>query len=1485
MPTERNRYDLPREYDYYRDQIQRVRRAQERIAYSRDDEEIYRLNEDRRQQSPFLRDTAQAVLIGSLAALAGRKFIGTDVGRRIVGSLTAIADTVRNRTIQASYITAAEYLRATGYKNTRVVDALIRGSREDLPRIQHLDIATAVQDMARVYETVRDPKNNRINQNLLQQMVDINKQRITERFAAGSRSIGEIQDLTVGNIMDMAESTRKEIFSDNVFQSLKYGLDKGFLKRDLQVGGGLFWDIAKSPDFSTNALIHVPTGRQVGTAIRTIANQINIPFTGIKFGDIVAPPIERLFAKGPYAAVGRSPFSKAPVVNIGGELFSVGNEKRLTSLGTGYTTLHAGTMAESHAARMGMLDIQSESQYTGKLLDEYFTSRHPVKSFFMSLSELVGIGPQYRTQNAIPKKLFWDIPKTRLYGEPHIKQTMAPRKQGFSGRLANQLSRNLDIDPQTGRKLSTLPFEAQLFRQDPRIKLPTTYDDLGPIDKVKALFGSKDKAVFLDPTAKSVLGQPITKQVVAQPPGRGTLNYGSRKVFPGEEFVDQLGQPKQTAPLQHIFVQEGKTEALYDIAHYMTNRLNNLIGATAGIGFRPTQGNISGVVGNLAKIYGIYKGFEYGVEGLKYLDYLLSVNGYSPSDLALDTYKAGRISLQYAREFTGLSPAARYLENLMPGSVDGLIPSAVRTLGPAAIGLYKKSLPGTMLGLAAGLFMGPGISETPKDTADILSGEKLVPIRKGRYWWLGKQPFEGGKVDYFAPGIVARLRSDYKYTDTLYGTEAEYFRKTSPLPTPTNLFGLLRDEDYLANKHQLDRPYPKTDSEGYALGRTLPEDRRSLYGAYGPPATAASALGFGQIQPNLKKYNELGQNKLANALSQISELGGIYKFGLWNLTGAEDLYGDTQALATADFMSSPARSFFDEQMGGMFGMSELYRRFVTSDEVRRQRYGLNPIVNTMPEWLPGSRSLFTGKGKYGSIPGDVNYHIDFTLGDPYAKLKHGEFRLPGEARERLFRLHSGSPGIYDAVDRFMILADVAPYSDAFKHYKTIVESWRKSGVLDDYWSDKIETTQEQVKQKMERYQIYYRRFTGLQLPFKMVEPPEYSLAERTIGGAWETLTHDIVPRVGISVPLLGPLLSNKLLAQRDPIEQYLKTEIYDTDDYDWSRPWPTIVRPMFEQLKATDPFTALIGGGITGYAFGANPLAKLMLGAAGSMFFGANSAARVVNTGQLTGGYVPEYVQDRRELQEYFDQLNYVKYRKLENQAKSVGDMSLAKYFTEAKERTVASLDYSLPAWEFNQAAMRALPSRERSFFQDFVNAPIEQRKDIYQYLPEYLKPVYQAAWAKSGDKRFSYSSVQRSPDQRTAEYFSEHGLPSSDWIGWHPDVNPRFVQIKTMDAMGNSIAEDFHRMNLYSFDRFQANRQFPGDQLDVSAMFFSRPGFRQDIQQIFQSELLLNGVSDVKIDNDLSGGLENSITWDIQEDKRPSFFAQADAVLRGLAS
>ena len=973
-----------------------------------------------------------------------------------------------------------------------------------------------------------------------------------------------------------------------------------------------------------------------------------------------------------------------------------------------------------------------------------------------------------------------------------------------------------------------------------------------------------------------------------------------------------------------------------DVANFMTTRLNDLIGATLGIGFRPTPG-MFGFAGNMAKTFGMAAGGAVALEGVKYLDYLsgLPTGGYKASNLLMDVYGVAKISAQFMREFTGLSPAARYMEDIMPGSVESSASNFVRTIAPIAIALKMAPTKGGVLfgaGISAliGELPFTGLSDTPKETMDILSGEQLVPMRSGRYWMLGKQPFEGGKISYFAPGMFARMRSEYKYTDTLYGAQSEYFQNVSFLPTPSNLFripelvgnvlnpatnlpflgsviehmpliGSMFDPqgaEYLAQKHRFDRPYPTAFAIEEVANRSVgnaanPGTSTPALRSYQTPAETIRAMGKDLYPARSELKPAVEGSFLSKGLAQVTELSGIYKFALWD-TPFKSSNPSAPQLADPKFMNSITRSFYDESVGGLMGHTELLRRFVMTDYLQAQRQATNTIPNTMPTWLPGSRSTFVGKTAMGTFPGDTNYHIDFSTGDPYSKISHGEFRLPGAARERAFRLHSGSPGVYDAVDRFMVLADVAPNSDAYKHYQVLVSSMLKSGTVDDYWTDKIGKTKEHVKQKMQRYQTTARKFNGVKpQELSLLEASEneknktglrtyYSVPEQAVGSAWEVFSHDVVKRIGISVPVLGPMFANKMLPVRDEMEAYIKREVYDTDEYDWTKPYSTMIRPIHEQLKATDPLTATMGGGMTGFLIGANPIARLAFSTAGSMYFGAKSSMRAIETGKLEGGYIPDYVMERRKMDEYFDNLEYIKYRRLEKEARQRGLSDIVNHFIDLKKRTVASLDYSLGAKQFVRDAVIALPTREKQLFMTSLDASNQRQQQILQYVPEYLKPVYQAAWTKQGNNSYNYSNMRKAPDSRVSEYFMDYGMPDPEWAGFHPDVPIDAVKVKTMDSVWSSVGSDLHRSGVFGNVAARLRTEFPAPDLSVFN-FYSSSGYDSASKQQLEAELMQHGITDYQIDESLGSGLENLVNFDMTSQRGlQQFFATATEILRG---
>lgn len=88
------------------------------------------------------------------------------------------------------------------------------------------------------------------------------------------------------------------------------------------------------------------------------------------------------------------------------------------------------------------------------------------------------------------------------------------------------------------------------------------------------------------------------------------------------------------------------------------------------------------------------------------------------------------------------------------------------------------------------------------------SGED--PVRKNRYWGIGSPtPWSGSGIEYYTPNWYRRIKSDYKFTDTMYGDESEYWANNW-MPTLTHPFAPIRhfltDRYHYEKKHEVDRP-------------------------------------------------------------------------------------------------------------------------------------------------------------------------------------------------------------------------------------------------------------------------------------------------------------------------------------------------------------------------------------------------------------------------------------------------------------------------------------------------------------------------------------------------------------------------------------------------------------------------------------------------------------------------------------------------------
>ena len=150
-----------------------------------------------------------------------------------------------------------------------------------------------------------------------------------------------------------------------------------------------------------------------------------------------------------------------------------------------------------------------------------------------------------------------------------------------------------------------------------------------------------------------------------------------------------------------------------------------------------------------------------------------------------------------------------------------------------------------------------------------------------------------------------------------------------------------------------------------------------------------SALGEHGVGAPISPYGAKGV--IGEQVYRMTEMVGLPGFTGTAIkeavTGTADTFDQEMQLESARRMYGAEREWWDLELGGMLGTSELMRRLYPHR--RRQVPLYNPLRNTMPDWLPGA-------GERSE---------NFLVGDPYVKVAEGESRLPGAGYAAL---HPGS---------------------------------------------------------------------------------------------------------------------------------------------------------------------------------------------------------------------------------------------------------------------------------------------------------------------------------------------------------------------------------------------------------------------------------------------------------------------------------------------
>lgn len=210
-----------------------------------------------------------------------------------------------------------------------------------------------------------------------------------------------------------------------------------------------------------------------------------------------------------------------------------------------------------------------------------------------------------------------------------------------------------------------------------------------------------------------------------------------------------------------------------------------------------------------------------------------------------------------------------------------------------------------------------------------------------------------------------------------------------------------------------------------------------------------------EMLDNADMYNNLmssssGRSYLDELMTTSRLLTGIYGYAASSVFGRDE----SKFIADAGDINSFTRRFWDSGIGGVGGeQMEIIRRFLPEYSRRRR---INPLMNKMAEdhpWLPEK----------------------FYTGDPFSSLPMGEARLPGEGYEAINQLHPdqfASDG-YGAIDRYKILADIAPNSTEYKYWKQIVKMMNN-----DEAKKVLKDTEEMVKHQGKKHDFFDYKFLG-----------------------------------------------------------------------------------------------------------------------------------------------------------------------------------------------------------------------------------------------------------------------------------------------------------------------------------------------------------------------------------------------------------------------
>ena len=649
------------------------------------------------------------------------------------------------------------------------------------------------------------------------------------------------------------------------------------------------------------------------------------------------------------------------------------------------------------------------------------------------------------------------------------------------------------------------------------------------------------------------------------------------------------------------------------------------------------------------------------------------------------------------------------------------------------------------------------VGTSSEELAAEYSGDKEVAVRADRGWLMGGQALEGGKIKYHRKSLVAEGIANAK-EKTLYENSDEK-RAQDPIYSP---FRYLKNPYAFEEAHTDDMPYPVWGMDvtyGSFLGK-------AFQGTFGkiikPDVMNPIVENFGKGKTGLVDAGlnaaGLGTEEKGYAEQQLADFeGGHTRNEAYVVPVNED--SKTKSLVqSGDMMAAPSpisNANIKAAVGGYTAGSDFIGMKGFAGNLTSRAMGIDPEEQLEPQ-LAVSGSARTAKksiidmqlGDAGGageflrrlIPqssatdkdsinpmantvapdwlpsNETKYFKNFKRGDFYSETtEHGETLLPSRGFAELNpELKGVDPNDYPLVYQYKILQNVARGSS--EHIATRNYLLENTDSLTEREQEIFFEAYGQEKDREQEKKFYEYKTSEDKAKLNILQTAQNAL--------WESFSHKESPLE----PLTPFRPMAKFLHQRTAIEDYKRTQIAGSDAAIWTKPNEHFLSPTKNRLLQS-----------------------------------------------FNGAYKPEDVQEKENIDEYFDKLALIKSLRTGDQYKA--------------ERTVAALASSgIRDASSMRQFKNALPDNQKPYVEAFAKETnAEKRREIMELLPTDIGRAYSSIWQNMDGLNYAKEHNLDPKEFLDSQYIKDSGiLKSNKNIDLSSDVTEA-IRVKSQDITSSS--------------------------------------------------------------------------------------------------